>query len=613
MTLDLEPPLVPQAIGRGQTAAIVASASDAGGVTRVDLLLDGELIDAKRADGSLKFLVETKDLAAGSSHILLAQAYDTAGNIGTTTLAIQIAPDQLLPTASIVTNDAVRRGNPLPVTVQAQDDGRVAHVNLFVDSGTEPVATGMVEPFKFSVPTTTLAPGIHSLRAAVVDGAGNEIQATGTFQVTTDNTPPQITLVSPQGTRFRIGQPIAFVATAIDDVAVESIAYRLDAEGMPRSIGVGGFTLDSTAAGLGPHTMTVVATDSSGNASTLPVPFEIIPIPNDSVPPAAANLALITLGPLTNGMIVLSGANGAVENNARVTVTNTATQAGAVAAATATGAFTTQIEAAGGNALSIVVSDDAGNMSPAVSVTVPVPAALTSIGVSPSSIALTRSLTSQQLTVTGYFSNGTQQTLSAGVTFASSTPTVASATGAGLVLPGANGSATIMVSTAGVAPVAVPVTVDFSTIVGIMATPNPLTLAGLGQSRVLSVTAQVADNTSGPFNGTRQFATTNPNVAIVDATGRVTSTGVGSTTVTVAAPNLSPVSGTRCRRRRTANRADCHADRARIHVARRVTPARGALPLLRRHRRLRRVCRDIPIARHSSRQRVCGGIRRRDG
>lgn len=544
VTLQLEPPLVPQAIGRGQTAAIVASASDAGGVTRVDLLLDGELIDAKRADSNLKFLVETSGLAAGSSHTLLAKAYDNAGNVGTTTLAIQIAPDQMAPTAAIVNNDAVRRGNPLAVTVNAQDDGRVAHVNLFVDNAAEPVATDMVEPFQFSVQTTNLAPGIHSLRAVVADGAGNAIETTGSFQVTTDTTAPTIVLVSPQGTRFRIGQPIAFVATATDDVAVESIAYRLDAEGMPRTTGLGGFTLETTAAGLGQHTVTVIATDSSGNAATLAVPFEIIPVPNDSVPPPAANLALITLGPLTNGMVVLTGANGAVENNARVSVTNTATQAGANAAATAAGAFTTQIEAAGGNSLSIVVIDDAGNRSPAVAVTVPVPAVLTSITVSPATVALTRSLTQQQLTVVGLFSNGTQQTLVSGVTFASSMPTVASATNAGLLLPGANGSSTITVSVAtpGVAPVAVPVTVDFSTIVGISASPNPLTLAGLGRSQRLAVNAQFADNTSGPFNGTRQFGTANPNVAIVDSSGLVTSTGVGSTTVTVAATGFAPAS-----------------------------------------------------------------------
>ena len=542
VTLQLEPPLVPQAIGRGQTAAIVASASDAGGVTRVDLLLDGELIDAKRADSNLKFLVETSGLDAGSSHILLARALDHAGNVGTTTLAIQIAQDSLAPTASIVNNDAVRRGNPLPVTVKAQDDGRVAHVNLFIDSATDPAATGMVEPFQFSVQTTSLPPGIHSLRAVVADGAGNTVEASSSFQVTSDATPPHITLVSPQGTRFRIGQPIAFVATATDDVAVESIAYRLDAEGMPRTTGVGGFTLDSTAAGLGQHTVTVVATDSSGNAATLAVPFEIITPPNDSVPPAAANLALITLGPLTNGMVVLTGANGSVEANARVSVTNSATQAAGNAAATASGAFTTQVEAAGGNSLSIVVIDDAGNMSPAVSITVPVAATLTSISVAPASIALTRSLTSQQLTVTGHFSNGTQQPLTSGVTYASSAPTVASATSAGLVLPGANGSATLTVSAAGVAAVAVPVTVDFSTITGITATPNPLRLTGLGQNQRLSVIAQYADNTSGPYSGTRQFATANPNVAIVDSTGLVSSTGVGSTNVTIAANGFPPVS-----------------------------------------------------------------------
>ena len=84
----------------------------------------------------------------------------------------------------------------------------------------------------------------------------------------------------------------------------------------------------------------------------------------------------------------------------------------------------------GGDILSFVVIDAAGNQSPAVAMAVPAPLTLTSIAVTPSSFTLNRSHTSQQLVVTGTFSDGSQQTITSGLTFASSAPTIAGATAA---------------------------------------------------------------------------------------------------------------------------------------------------------------------------------------
>jgi hypothetical protein len=544
VTLTIEPPLVPNAIGRGQTAAVVADSSDAQGVVRVDLLLNGELIDTKKPNSPVRFLLETGTLEPGSTHELSARAFDAAGNVGVTTLEIQIAPDLAAPAATVSTDAYVMRGRPLAVAVAATDDGRVAKAEVFVDGAAVPAATGLVEPFQFSLPTTALGIGAHALRALVTDGAGNTAEAFATFEVTNDATAPQIVLLSPQGSQFTAGRPVAFAVTATDDNGVETIAFRLDAEVAPRATGNGGFTLDTTGLAPGPHVMTVSATDTSGNGATLPIPFTLIEIPTDTTAPGAVNVAAVTLSPVAAGVLSITGAAGAAEAGARVTITNQTTQAGATAIAAGTGAFSTQIEAAGGDTLRFLATDEAGNVSAAATLVVPVPAVLTSIAVTPASVTLDRSHTSQALTVTGTFSDGSQQVLTAGLSFGSSAPTIASTTASGLVLPGQNGTAlvTVSVPAPGVSPVAVPVTVNFTTITGIAALPNPMTLTGLGRSERIAVSALFSDGSSGPFTGSRQFATGNANIAIVDTSGLVTSTGIGTTQVTVASPGLQPTS-----------------------------------------------------------------------
>ena len=84
--------------------------------------------------------------------------------------------------------------------------------------------------------------------------------------------------------------------------------------------------------------------------------------------------------------------------------------------------------------------------------------------------------------------------------------------------------------------------VDFTSITGITASPNPLTINGLGRGERITVSAVFSDNSTGPFTGTVRFATANSSIAIVDNTGQVTSTGIGSTQISIAANNLPPTS-----------------------------------------------------------------------
>ncbi len=93
-----------------------------------------------------------------------------------------------------------------------------------------------------------------------------------------------------------------------------------------------------------------------------------------------------------------------------MSIANLTQQGSAVVMASVTGAFTAQIEASDGQTLSIVVTDEAGNSSTPALVVVPVRPALQSLSVSPASLTLNRSQTSQQLVVTGAFSDGSQQT-----------------------------------------------------------------------------------------------------------------------------------------------------------------------------------------------------------
>jgi hypothetical protein len=83
----------------------------------------------------------------------------------------------------------------------------------------------------------------------------------------------------------------------------------------------------------------------------------------DTTPPSPADLNHVTVGPVTNGQVTVTGAAGSVEGGARVTVTNLRTNQRVLVVATTEGGFILPIDAQLGDTLLMVVLDAAGNAS----------------------------------------------------------------------------------------------------------------------------------------------------------------------------------------------------------------------------------------------------------
>ncbi|BCS34833.1 hypothetical protein TBR22_A40590 [Luteitalea sp. TBR-22] len=557
LSLTLEAPFDAQLVARGQSPVVVVDSADANGVVRVDLLLDGALVDTRRPNSPVRFLLDTAGLEPGTSHVLSAMAHDAAGNVGTTARPLSIAPDDVPPTVTLSADAQVAPGRSVAAVASASDDGRVARVDLFLDNAPAPIDSKLVGPWHFSVPTTGLAAGAHRLVSVATDGAGNAASSQATFVLTSDTTAPLVTVLNPLTPRVRRGSPLAVLASATDDTGVASIAYLLDGAVTPIATGTVGFTLDTALLAAGPHTITVVASDASGNSASAVIALDVF-LPDadrDTTAPAPLVTSALIVTTPTGGLVTVTGLDGAAEPGARVVVTNVTTRVERSAVASASGAFALQMEARGDELLRLLVIDEAGNVSAPTTVLVRAAATLTAISVAPAHVALSRSRTSEALLVTGQFSDGRREILTSGLVFASDTPAVASVTSGGLVMPGRNGSAMVTVSVAdagggqngpeddelgglSVAAVRVPVTVDFASVTSLVASPNPITLGSPGQSQRISVQGRFSDDTIGAFGGVVRFATSDPAVAIVDGAGLVTGTGIGTARVTVSSAGL---------------------------------------------------------------------------
>src|SRR5262249_31523696 len=80
----------------------------------------------------------------------------------------------------------------------------------------------------------------------------------------------------------------------------------------------------------------------------------------DTLPPPPIDQGRLTVGPVTNGQVTLTGAPGSVEGGARVTLRNTRTGQQVTVVATTAGAFTATLAAQPGDGVTLTVTDTAG-------------------------------------------------------------------------------------------------------------------------------------------------------------------------------------------------------------------------------------------------------------
>lgn len=156
------------------------------------------------------------------------------------------------------------------VSVAALDDVGVTKVDLFVDGIY--FATDTVSPYSFAWDTTAVANGPHTLLAKAYDAAGNVGEA-APVSVTVQNpvpdtTPPTLAITSPAAGATVSGS-VSVTASAQDDVGVAKLEFFVD--GLLNGTDTAApyaFVWNTAGASPGAHTLSLVATDTSGNVAS---------------------------------------------------------------------------------------------------------------------------------------------------------------------------------------------------------------------------------------------------------------------------------------------------------------------------------------------------------
>ena len=301
-------------------------------------------------------------LPPGRTTVSLA-VVDDSGNVSSATSAQVIVLDDVAPTAVLDAPSSVADGERIPLSGARSSDtgGRVIQYTWRVDGG-PPVVTS--DP-AFSAPAQ--AHGTHTVSLTVRDDAGNDSAPVAASVFVGDDIAPTAVLDAPPV--VSVGASIPLSGARSTDVRGRVIRYAWSIDGGSPVLTVDpAFT--AAALPLGRHTVTLVVTDDSGNQS---LPAAATVVVRDDLNPTAVLDAPSTAA--AGAAIPLSGARSFDAGGRIVRFTWRVDARAPVDTSTPT--FSAPGLTAGTHTISLVVTDDSGNQSPADTRTIVVPAVQT--------------------------------------------------------------------------------------------------------------------------------------------------------------------------------------------------------------------------------------------
>ena len=279
------------------------------------------LLGTTTADGSGNWSITSSTLSAGS-HTLSAKQTDAAGNVSTASggLAVSIDTSAAAPAAPALASasdsgalgDGVTNHATPSITGTAEAN---ATVRLYDTDGTTLLGTATANGSGvWSIVSSTLSDGAHTLTVKQTDPAGNVSSASAALALTIDTAAPEapgaplLAAASDSGTlgdRITNVDAPTFTGTAAANATVT--LYDSDGTtplGTATADGAGHWSIVSSALSLGAHTLTAKQTDLAGNSSPA---GESLALTIESPPPATPPTTTVDGGVVTQQPVTLPG------------------------------------------------------------------------------------------------------------------------------------------------------------------------------------------------------------------------------------------------------------------------------------------------------------------
>ena len=296
---------------------------------------------------------------ADGSQVLKARIVDRAGNTGALSPGLTISISTSIPNATT------------PVLQTASDSGRSSSdritqrtaptftgvgtsgdtVKLY--DGSQLLGTGQVVGGTWSITIAAVTDGSYTLRALVIDDAGNESSFSSGVGITVDTMRPVAPVIAGPQVVSKSATPV--ISGTAEAFAIVNVYEGLHLIGTATADGLGNWTLTASSLIDQSYSLKASATDFAGNTSTDSASVSLLV---DTITPTAPTVNSITTYSLTQSL------SGTGEPGATLTISDGASAIGSVTVSVGgTWTFTTPSLSNAAHSFTATQSDAVGNTS----------------------------------------------------------------------------------------------------------------------------------------------------------------------------------------------------------------------------------------------------------
>ncbi|MEX0790281.1 MAG: Ig-like domain-containing protein [Actinomycetota bacterium] len=330
------------------------------------------------------YSIEVSTLGEGA-HTITATATDALDNVSAASSGLVVTIDATAPAAPATPDLAAGSDTGTSATDNLTNDTTptftgTAETGVLVTilDGGSPVGSGTATGGNYSVTTSTLSEGAHTITAVSSDPAGNVSSASSGLVVTIDTTAPAIPSApdlaagSDSGTsdtdNLTNDTTPTFTGTA-DAGSTVNIYAGVSLVGSGTATG-GNYSITASTLSQGAHSVTATATDAAGNASAASTGLNVTIDTSASAPSTPDLDAGSDTGSSATDNITSDTTptfTGTAEAGSTVTVYSAGVEVGSGTATGGNYTITTSALAEGARSITARVTDAAGNLSSATS------------------------------------------------------------------------------------------------------------------------------------------------------------------------------------------------------------------------------------------------------
>ena len=298
--------------GATVSGSVLVTTSVSSNTTSVQFEVDGNSTGTAVTDAPFEYSLDATKLSDGA-HSLTAVASNSTGHT-TTSAAVSIIVNNALATPQTISIASPASGATVSGTISVTTNvsANISSVQFKVD-GNNMGAARTSAPFNFSLNTTTLSNGTHSL-TTVASNAGGHTFTSAPVSITIKNavtTPPTVSISSPAS-----GATVSGTINVSTNVSGNTTSVQFNVDGNNSGAAVTGapFSLSLNTATLSNagHSLTAVASNAGGQTAT-----------SAAVSISVNNANSGGTGGLTpSGPVTLSGQSGVTIQNLHITNPN---------------------------------------------------------------------------------------------------------------------------------------------------------------------------------------------------------------------------------------------------------------------------------------------------